>query len=298
MLLTLAVLLLQAAPAAPPAAPKPAPTDAELKQGAALIAKAVDAFGGAAAVDAVKALEMKGKGTRRIQQDDLPVTTLTRIYFPDRYYQELVLPMGTMKTVLSPSAAFLVAGEGSLPLPDAERQTLRKLLQRNLLAVLRARVEPGFTAAVTGKDTVNGTAVELVSVTRQSDALVLAIDPVTGRVLQSRFESGGGLAPTGQLVVTYSDYRKAGPITYPFSTVATMAGRPATSQTLETIAVNPPLDEALFAPPPPHAMFPGADDPAPPPNAPPPGAPPAAAPAPEPKPTPTPAPAPARPPKD
>src|SRR5207247_4955272 len=135
-------------------------------------------------------------------------------------------------TVLSPSAAFLVAGEGSLPLPDAERQTLQKLVQRNVLAVLRARAEPGFTAALAGTDRVNGTAVQLVDVTRPGDALTLAIDPVTGQVLQSRFEGIGGLAPRGLLVVTYSDYRKAGPITYPFSAVATLAGRPANSQVL------------------------------------------------------------------
>ncbi len=246
MVQTLPLLLLQIASGPTPAS------------GAALIAKAVEAFGGAAAVDAVTALELKGKGTRRVQEDDLTVTTLTRFYFPDRYYQELVLPMGTMKTVLSPSVAFLVAGEGSLPLPDAERQTLQKLVQRN---------------------------VQLVDVTRPGDALTLAIDPVTGQVLQSRFESIGGLAPRGLLVVTYSDYRKAGPITYPFSAVATLAGRPANSQVLESVVVNPRLDEALFLPPPPHAMFPGADDPAPP------ATPSQAAPTPSPKPSPTPAPA-------
>src|SRR6266702_2099961 len=158
MLQTLPLLLLQIASGPTPAS------------GAALIAQAVEAYGGAAAVDAVTALELKGKGTRRVQEDDLPVTTLTRFYFPDRYYQELVLPMGTMKTVLSPSAAFLVAGEGSLPLPDAERQTLQKLVQRNVLAVLRARAEPGFTAALAGTDRVNGTAVQLVDVTRPGDA--------------------------------------------------------------------------------------------------------------------------------
>src|SRR4029079_11961185 len=79
-----------------PSAPDPA------HQGAALVAKAVEAFGGAAAVDSVSALEVRSSGTRHVQTDDLPVVTISRFFFPDRYYQELQMPMGTMKTVLGP----------------------------------------------------------------------------------------------------------------------------------------------------------------------------------------------------
>ena len=264
------VLVIAAALAAPRAA-----LAADVQPDAsALIAKAVEAFGGPAAVDAVGALELKGRGTRRIQADDVPVATVTRYFFPDRYYQELVLPMGTMKTILGPKAAFIVAGEGSLPLPDAERQSMMKLMQRNVVAVLKARRQPGFAATVVGTDTVEGTAVQLVQVTRDGDALVLAIDPASGQVRQTRYESSGGLAPAGKLVVTYSDYRPSGAlppgtIRYPFRAAGVMSGQPAFTQTLETVVVNPKLDEALFEAPAPHAMFPGVEDlplPSPPPT--------------------------------
>ena len=229
----------------------------------ALLEKAVKAFGGAGAVDSITALELKGSGTRRVQADDLPVTTITRYFFPDRYYQELVLPMGTMKTVVGPQSAFIVAGEGSLPLPDAERKSMVKLMQRNLVAVLKARHQPGFQATVVGTDTVDGTAVQVVKVTRDGDSIQLAIDPRTGEVRQTRWESLGGLSAAGTLIVTYSDYEVAGLIStfrYPFRAVATMAGKPAFSQTLESVVVNPKLDEALFKEPPGHAMFPGVED--------------------------------------
>ena len=61
-------------------------------------------------------------------------------------------------------------------------------------------------------------------------------------------------------------YQKGAPgqLVYPFTAVGTMAGQPAFAQHVDSVVVNPKLDEALFQPPPPHTMFPGADDPPPP----------------------------------
>lgn len=245
--------------AAPPAAAAAAPAT----DGAALVAKAVLGFGGPAAIDGVSAIEVKSKGTRHIQGDDLPVTTISRFFFPDRYYQEIQMPMGVMKTVVGPKEAFLVAGEGSLPLPEGERVALMKLLQRNVIALLRARHEAGFTAVAKGTSTVDGRAVSLVDVTRNGDTVTLAVDDANGQVLRISYtQAPGGAVPAGEFVITYSDYKKgpAGPLVYPFNAVATMAGQPAFSQRIESIVVNPKLDEALFQPPPPHTMFPGAED--------------------------------------
>lgn len=239
------------------------PGEQQLREGQALIEKAVAAFGGAPALDAVRGIELRTRGTRRIQAEDLPVTTLTRLHFPDRYYQELTLPMGTLKTVLGRDAAFIVAGEGSLPLPDGERQSILKLMRRNVLAVLQARREPGFQAAVVGTDTVERTPVKLVRVTRAGDSLTLGIDPTTGEVRQTRFESAGGATATGLLVVTYGDYRPVDPVLtlrYPVRAVGLMDGKPAFSQTVEGVIVNPRVDEALFKAPAGHTMFPGVED--------------------------------------
>lgn len=243
-----------------PKAPAGAPRQDD---GRALIEKAVQAFGGAAAVDAVTALEVRTRGTRHIQAEDLPVTILTRYYFPDRYYQELTLPMGTLKTVLGPDSAFIVAGEGTLPLPEGERQSILKLMRRNVVAVLRARRQPDFSAEVTGSDTVEGTAVKLVRVTHAGDEMTLAIDPATGEVRQTRFESAGGATPTGVLIVTLYDYRPVDTILtlrYPVRAAGIMDGKPAFAQTVEAVVVNPKLDAALFKAPPGHAMFPGVED--------------------------------------
>jgi hypothetical protein len=271
------------------AAPVPTPELPASSRGAELIAKATAAFGGERAVDSVKALELHGTGSRRVQGNDLPVTTTARYFFPDRSYQELQLPMGTMKTVVGPREGFIVAGEGSLPLPDTERQALLRLMNRNLVAVLQARTRPGFTATVSGTGTVDGKAVEMVKVDTGSDTITLAIEPATGLILQTTSESGGGgSSPAGTLVVTYSDYRKAGPIVYPHAATGTFSGQPAFTSKLDRVVVNPKLDEALFQPPPPHPMLPGAEDQPLPPVPPAPS--PAASPTPPPSPRPTPTP--------
>jgi hypothetical protein len=161
-----------------------------------------------------------------------------------------------MRTVVSSTEAFIVAGEGSLPLPDAERQSLLKLMNRNLVAVLQARSRAGFSAVPAGKATVDGVGAELVTVNTGADTITLAIDPASGQILQSTSESGGGASAKGTLVVTYADYRRAGPIVYPHKATGTFAGQPAFTSQLDSVVVNPKLDEALFKPPQPHSMFP------------------------------------------
>lgn len=244
--------------------PSAAPSAADPAQaGQALIEKAVAAFGGAAAVDAVKGIELRSHGTRRVRADDLSVTMVTRYFFPDRYYQELNLPMGTMKTVLGPQGAFIVAGEGALPLPEGERKTITQLVQRNIIAVLQARKRPDFHAELVGTDTVAGKPVQLVKVTRRDDTVTLAIDPPTGEVRQSRFDSPGGALPAGLLVVTYWDYQPVDTVLtlrYPARAEATMSGEPAFSQTVDGVLVNPKLDDSAFQPPPGHTMFPAVED--------------------------------------
>ena len=64
----------------PSPSPSAPPTAQQRSQGTELIARALQAFGGAAAVDAVSSLEVRSKGTRAVQGSDLEVTTITRYF--------------------------------------------------------------------------------------------------------------------------------------------------------------------------------------------------------------------------
>jgi len=272
-----------AATAAPSPAPKapaaPPPSAKDRKRGAALIAKAVTAMGGAAAVDGVKSLEMKATGKRQLPNGtDLAVTTRTRMVFFDRYRQDTTLPGGTMSAVLSPGAAFVMMGEAALPLPEDERDNMKRNVRRNIVALLQARRDKGYGAAAAGTATVNGIPAELVKIELAGDPATLAIDPKTGRILELTYKGSGPSQTVGTFVMAYGDHRKVDGLNYPFTVTGTFDGKPAFSAKVESLTINPKLEDALFTPPPP---------PSPPPAAPAPAAtPPAAPPAPSPTPSP------------
>jgi len=151
--------------ASPSPPPTPPPTAKQRQRGAALIAKAVAAMGGAAAIDAVKSLELKAAGKRQLPNGtELAVTTHTRMVFYDRYRQDTTLPGGTMSTILSPGAAFVAMGEAALPLPEEERDNMKKNVRRNIVAILQARRDKGYGAAAAGTATVNGVPAERVRI--------------------------------------------------------------------------------------------------------------------------------------
>jgi hypothetical protein len=241
---------------------------------AALVARAVEAFGGAAAVDQVTGLEIKGRGTRRTEGgSDVPLTMVTRFHLPDLYYQELRLPMITITTVASPKGAFVVAGGAALPLPDEERENLVKLVRRQVVFLLRARNETAFRAAAAGPATVDGRSAERLDVTYQGDTVRLVLDAATGQVVQSEYATPAGGAP-GRMVITYSDPRQVGNgLRYPHGLTAVVDSKPAFTLQIESVAVNPPIDEASFAAPPSGPPSPGPDAPSASPSAAPPSPP-------------------------
>ncbi len=235
-----------AAPATVPAqGPAAAPSPEDVARGAALIARAVEGIGGAAAVDGVKTLELRGKGTRKAPTgpEVLPVETTTRILYPDRYRQDLTLPFGTMSTIITPKEGFLLAGEmGAMPLPEEQRAALSTSFRRNLVTLLRARKAPSFAAVKTGTATVDGTAVELVKVNESGETVTLAVDPASGHVLRASYPNAkAGVGPPGELSISYSDFRKAGSLVYPFTSIGMLNGEKVYESKLESVVVDGPL---------------------------------------------------------
>jgi hypothetical protein len=116
----------------------------------ALIAKVVDAFGGAAKVDALTSVQEKGTAVVKTPQGELEIKNSVTIALPDKLRQELTLPMGTVSMVLTPTAAFLTTPQGSAPMPESERASLKKEFVHSPLFLLRNRAAADFKAAHTG----------------------------------------------------------------------------------------------------------------------------------------------------
>jgi hypothetical protein len=236
-----------ASPAATPAPPPYTPAAPDPKRGAELIAKAVAAHGGAAAIDGIERAEFRGTSGRTLPgQPPLEMASLTHLVLPDLYRHQLTTQAGPISTVINKDGAFVILGSGALPLPPAEAAALRSTSRRNLIALLRGRSAKDFRASRVGTGKAGDTAVEMVEVEYGGDRTVLGIDPASGLVRQSIYSMpiGGSVQ---QVVATLSDYRPlSNGVKYPFSSVGTVDGKPAFTTKVESVTVNGTIDPSLF----------------------------------------------------
>ncbi len=216
----------------------------EEQKGNALIQKAVDAMGGARAVDAVRSLDLHGKAKRVFPSgEEVSFAMRTSILFPGRFRQEVELPMVRLVTVLGPDGAYTDMGDGPVLLPEAQRMEFDQSYRRNLLAILRSRTAPDFRAVAKG----SSDAGDDVEVQSSGIVVTLTIDRASGRILRLRFTSVLGTA-SKENVTEYSDWRKTSALTYPFAASTLTDGKPANGVVLDSVGVDSPLDPELFQP--------------------------------------------------
>jgi hypothetical protein len=236
------------APAPPAPAYSPAPPDA--RRGKELLDAAVAAHGGAAAIDAVERVEIRGTSGRTLPgQPPIEMPSLTQFVIPDQYRHQLTTQAGPISTLLNKDGAFVILASGALPLPPAEAAALRSTSRRSLFALLKSRKAEDFRVARVGTGRAGDTALEMVEVEFSGDKTVLGIDPATGLVRQAVYTMPIGQA-TAQVVATFSDYRAlANGFKYPFRSAGLANGQPAFTTRIESVTLNGAIDPALFVPP-------------------------------------------------
>ncbi len=232
---------------AEPAAPEAEVTAEGAARGAELVARAVDAMGGAAAIDGLGALAMTMTTERITPQGPIEVPMRTLIGFPDRVRQEMTTPFGAIVTAAGPGGGWVSSPQGVMDLPAAQLEELRRSLLRSPLTLLRLRAEPGFEAAAIGAGEVGGTPVERVQVRYGEVVSVLGIDPASGRVLSLAYRGGGAGGAPADVEQRYSDFRPAGALTLPYAVERLAGGEALGSGRIQEIELDPELADADFA---------------------------------------------------
>ncbi len=214
---------------------------------AQLIQKALEAVGGAQAVDQLQTMEQTSSVTAKMPQGELELKSRMLVVFPDRYAQEITLPGATLTTVYTPEEAFVKSPGGARPAPDTMKAEWRKNLYRDVVGLLKSRNQPGFQAWTVGKGQADGKDVELVRMEVDGDPITVGIEPESGRMLQMGYRGTDFTGTPGDMVVTLSDFRPADRLILPFVATATFNGQPSMTVKMEKIALNVPVDEKLFA---------------------------------------------------
>ncbi len=219
--------------------------DAKAK-GQTLLAKAVDGFGGAAALDGVTSYVANGQTMVKTPQGEFTLQTKETLVPPDRFRQDMTLPMGQMAVVIAGPEAFMITPQGEQPMPASMRQQAEEQLAHVPLLLLRQRTQPGFEAAAAGEGKSGDTATALLAITFKGRTSTFGIDPQSGRVLTVSFRGAGPDGVPGDMVHTFSDFRPAGGLTVAFAQSTTLNGESSATSTLSAVTINAAVDDALW----------------------------------------------------
>lgn len=223
-----------------------AATDESRARGMALIERAVEAVGGAERLASVTSVRRSGAAVATAPQGQMQIE-LNEVYvYPDRQRQEMKLPFGTMVSVVTAEGGFIDTPQGVQEMPESRLADSRKSMRRQLLPLLRARLDDGFEAVALEAGEVAGRAVDQVQVSLAGDLITLAIASDNGQVVAMTFRGNGLTGAPGEIHQVYSDFREVNGLSLPFVTDATFDGEAFLAVTASEIEVDGVVEDGAF----------------------------------------------------
>jgi len=241
-----------------PRAAPPMPTAAaDLQKGRAMIDRAVAAIGGAERLDAIASYVETSSQVQKRAAGDVTVATKTIRRFPSDVRVERTMTMGDRTqqsaTLVTKEGAWFIGQGRAYPQNAEGRATSEQEYGRHLVSILRARRDAGFKVAALPPATVDGATVDRVRVQHRGVDVTLNLDPASARVSSVSFTARNMDGEIGDYTLLLSDVREVSGLRLPFAERALFNGAPDgfLTRDLTSIAINQPLDAALFQPPPP-----------------------------------------------
>jgi YHS domain-containing protein len=221
------------------------------RKGSWLIEKAVADMGGAALIDALKTYQEAGTtaemmgGPDGMKARDIRYTTT--IVFPGQIRKEQTTSFGSQIFVIVPGDGFVLAQNRLFSMIPATRGTREKEIKLKLLSILRARNNAGFKAIAVEPKALGATTLEQL-VEFDGLTLNLGVEPASGRIVRFAYRGRGPNYDFGEIVQTFSDFRKVEGVTLPFKISGTFNGQPEPTQSwvIESIKINEKFDPAMF----------------------------------------------------
>jgi len=238
-----------------PRPPVPLPASAEAaKQGRATLDRAIAALGGAERIDGMTTYVESYSQLQKRGDDEALVAFKVAWRFPDAVRMERSATiqgksMSSTQLLTKDGGWFIAQGRAFPTRPDG-LETMNIEARREIVPLLRSRQAPGFKVAGLGTATVDGVTVERARIVHGAIDATVAVDAASGRIHSISFVDRGVEAAIGDVTVVYSDYRQVNGVLLPFAVRATFDGAPdpTRTRTIDTIAINTPLDSKMFEP--------------------------------------------------
>lgn len=230
----------------PPGAEAEKAPSASNPEGKALIAKVVDALGGAAKLQAVKSFQADITSTQKTPQGDLSMSLKTTIVFPDRIHAEVQGPMGSFTMVATPQAAFVSApGHGVQNLPEARKDDALEQIKRDLIYVGQHADDPGFVFAAGGSEKIGDIDAKILEISGEGVTMRWYVDPQTGHVLRETYQTISRSGPAAG-ETDLEDWKTVDGITLPYLHKNKQNGEDSSTTQYTAIQLNPTVDPKMF----------------------------------------------------
>ncbi|MDX1980612.1 MAG: hypothetical protein SFV51_10110 [Bryobacteraceae bacterium] len=220
----------------------PAPEELTADQ---IVARHVEAMGGAAKLKSIQSLTIRGKGTMGGQME---TTTVTHAKRPAMFKLEMNAMGRTFVQAFDGTVAWRVNPMQGATAPQRmnETETQEIIANAEFNGALVDYKAKGHAIELLGREEVNGRPAYKLRVARKSGRLSHTwVDAATFLVVKNattRMQMGREI----EVESFPGDFRKVDGVLFPFTTESKAGGRPLMSMTVESVEVNPKIDDAVF----------------------------------------------------
>ena len=214
-------------------------------RGAGILARVIEALGGADRLDALQTL-------RWVQTIDEPAESGTQSYkrtflaaYPDQFRLDIHRPSNEESISIGKTEGFRQLKRETVPIEEEQLPSARRPFQLSVFTLLRLRRELGIRVSFAGERDDSGR--RQLDVTVGPDELKLFVDSahrVTGRELTLKQPDGS----TKRLTSLFSDFREVGGLILPFQVRFEVDGELSFEVGTESVTLNQPIDPSEFEP--------------------------------------------------
>jgi len=215
------------------------------EKGRAILAKAVEAAGGAEKLAGVK--DVTKRGTLAMGSTSLEQTT--QIIVPDVFRQENRMPFGAMTVFLQGESGWMNSPQGQGPMPGPQVKEMQSALFRMRETLLLSAGQAGRTVNFVEQDETGGKTAGVIEISSAAAGSIrLWVDSESGDIVKSVHQGSAGDGPV-EIEQVYSDYREVDGIRIPFKTQVNQDGKEVAALALTEVVYNSGLDAETLSKP-------------------------------------------------
>ncbi len=222
------------------------PTPEEQNRGQAIVADAITAKGGLAALRHVRTVVADATTTVMSPHGPTAAETKTYIRYPDQFRVEAHLQLGTIVQVYDAGKAWVQGPNGVQDAPESLARGFHESVQHDVIQMLIGVADGRLLARGLPDVTDDGRTLHAVEIS--SDDLsptTLYVDATTGLVVKESYTEAN--APGGTLTTeTFSDYRTVDGVKAAFKAKIQRGNVTVVDRTVTSLSYNTPVDAALF----------------------------------------------------